>query len=493
MMLWKRLLSVAVLASLAMGLQPAQADSPKDPCSTFTVEVARMENLSSDASLLTQFPSEIKSAASYGFSVEKPLAFTASSNSGVSVWRLYNAKTYDFTWAADGPDLQAMIQANYEVQFKQFFASDVASDCLSAAHRLTKGNKTRIVVGSDDRDSSIRDGWKVSRSGVFYAVAAVPEPAVHPTTAPARPGPGETGKDEPGADAGSEEFTIAVIPDTQRETWSDSDPRFKNRSLWLTANASKENLRFVTHAGDVVDWGHISPQQYTRAKDGLSPLDGKVPYSLTVGNHDTAAVCQGGSACPGGVAKIDVRDTTAFNAAFDGSQFTNLRGQFEPGKVDNSYSTFEGGDQQWMVLNLELWPRKAAVDWAKRVVASHLDHNVIVATHSYLNSDGSIGTTNGGYGATSPTYLFDTLIKVYPNVKMVVSGHTGGGAAREDTGINGNKILSLLQSYHSHTTNPVRLIRINSSNGTVTHWVYAPDTNETLAERITVQGFDFTR
>ncbi len=58
-------------------------------------------------------------------------------------------------------------------------------------------------------------------------------------------------------------------------------------------------------------------------------------------------------------------------------------------------------------------------------MAAHPDENVIVLTHSYLEADGSISQSNGGYGATSPQYLYDNLIKVYPNIKFVLSGHVG--------------------------------------------------------------------
>lgn len=484
MKIWKRWASVGVLALFASGggVHAAQADPADAACSSFTVGVTRMENVASGAALLTQFPSELTSAGSYGFIPEPGVAFRVSETSEVDVWRMYNTRTNDFTWAADGVDLQSMLNAGYTKEFRQFKATGVGGGCLSPAHRLVKGDKSRVVVGNADRDGLLRDGWTLAASGMFYAVAATPEQ-----------GGGQPGEDVPGVDVDAAEFTIAVMPDTQQETWSDSDPRLKNRSQWLAANAERENLKFVTHAGDVVDWGNVSPAQYTRVKDGLAPLGGKIPYSLTVGNHDTAAVCQGGSACPGRDASIDVRDTTAFNAAFGGSMFTNMRGQFEPGKVDNSYSTFEASGEKWMVLNLELWPRQVAIDWAKKIVASHQDHNVVVATHAYLNSDGSIGQSQGGYGATSPKHLFDTLIKVYPNIKIVVSGHTGMSASRIDAGVNGNKILSLLQCFHSQTTNPVRLIKINAAAGSVTNWVYAPYTSETLVASQTITGFDFNR
>ena len=82
---------------------------------------------------------------------------------------------------------------------------------------------------------------------------------------------------------------------------------------------------------------------------------------------------------------------------------------------------------------------------------------------------------------------------MYPNIKMVLSGHVGASASRVDTGTNGNKILSLLQCFHDRSTNPVRLIKISVSKGTVTNWVYAPYTKQTMVGESTTSGFDFTQ
>lgn len=479
---WKRSLALtAGLALAAAGLVANQATALTADCSEFDVSVSRLTNPAASTSLLTQFASEQTSAVNYGFSLNEGVLFKASASAGgnlVSVWRLYNAATGDFTWAAEGDDLKELQSDGYASQFRQFYGASTSNSCLGGAYRLTKGNKTRIAVGAADRDKQVKAGWSVAKSGIFYAV---------PATTAADPEPAPPAPPAPETDDG--EFTVAVIPDTQQEVWNDRDTRFKNRSTWLVDNTSALDLKFATHIGDVVDWGAVDPAQFTRAKNGLAPLNGKVPYSLTIGNHDTGAVCYGGSACPDADASVTVRNTSAFNAAFDESLFRNLKGQFEAGKVDNTYSTFTAGGQKWMVLNLELWPRQAAIDWAKKVVAANSDHNVIVSTHHYLEANGSIGTSNGGYGSTSPKHLFDTFIRQFANIKVVLSGHVGGGASRVDTGVNGNKILSLLQCYHSRTTNPVRLLKFNVSKGTITNWVYAPHTKETLAAQVTEGGF----
>ncbi|WP_158522439.1 metallophosphoesterase [Tessaracoccus aquimaris] len=483
--------ALAMTVSLMLVLLPVPAVAEPTECSDLGVAVATLTDPTSGATLLTQFGREMAGAVEEGFHLVDATAMTVSSHPGadrVGVWRLYHPGTRDFTWAAEGADLVAAEASGYRPQFLQFYASSVPSRCTEPAYRMGIGTGTRVAVGDAERDELLEGGWSLLSAQPFYV-----GPGDHggrPTrqaTAPTEPHP-------PVPPAGaSESFTIAVIPDTQQETWSDTDTRLADRSTWLVNNATKLNLKYVTHIGDVVDWGNAAPEQYTRAQKGLAPLKGKIPYSLTIGNHDTAAVCQGGSACPGVNTNLAVRDTKAFNTAFPLNTFPTIKGAYEPGKVDNTYSTFTAAGQKWMVLNLELWPRQGAIDWAKKIVAANPDHNIIISTHAYLNGDATISTSNGGYGATSPKHLYDTLIKVYPNIKIVVSGHTGTAATRTDTGTNGNKIISLMQTYHSRTTNPVRLITINVANGTLKNWVYAPKTNETLAPETTTTGLNFTR
>jgi hypothetical protein len=194
-----------------------------------------------------------------------------------------------------------------------------------------------------------------------------------------------------------------------------------------------------------------------KASTEIKPLEAVIPWSVAAGNHDTAAVCAGGSACPGADTRATVRDVSTFNRYFPPSRFPDLRGTYEPNRSENSWSAFSAGGKDWLVLTLELWARPEVVAWANDVVAANPTRNVIINTHSYLAADGSISTSNGGYGSTSPQYVFDHLVKLHPNIKMVVSGHVGQAAMRTDTGVAGNKVISFLQAFHS-TTNPVRLI-----------------------------------
>ncbi|MGN1122325.1 MAG: metallophosphoesterase [Eubacteriales bacterium] len=271
-------------------------------------------------------------------------------------------------------------------------------------------------------------------------------------------------------------FTLAVFPDTQQETVVEAairDELFKNRTEWLAENRDELDLRYVIHTGDVVSWGNENPEQFDIASEAFAVLDeAEIPAALCLGNHDTAAVGVGGSAKDPANTRTRVRDTASFNAYFSTERYGDAI-PFEDGKIDNAYYLFSAAGKKWMIVTLELWPREEVVEWAKRIVESHPTYNVIVATHSYLNSDGSI-FGGSDYGEKSPQYLYDNFISQYENICFVFCGHTGNSAVREDYGENGNKIVSVLGCFHSNTANPVRLLEVDADKGTVRARIYSP-------------------
>lgn len=274
-------------------------------------------------------------------------------------------------------------------------------------------------------------------------------------------------------------FSIAVLPDTQQEVLRSSDGRFINRTRWLVAKRKSLDLRYVTHTGDVVNWDTPNHSQYSVARNAFNVLNtAGIPYSLSIGNHDTQATGVGGAARDASRSHALQRDTHVFNSYLN-RQTKNLAGAYQAGRVDNTFHTFSAGGKGWLVLNLELWPRRDVVAWAERVVKSHPKHNVIIVTHAYLSSKGGVGNSNGGYGDTSPQYLRKHLVGKYKNVRMVFSGHTGRAGHWSARGTHGNRIDYFLTTLHSTTTNPVRLVKINTKTGTVTSKVYAPWTKAT--------------
>lgn len=466
--------AVALAAVIALRAAPVHAEAAS-ACTAMTSPIYFRVNPTTQASLLTRWQSEaIDAGTLYGFTEDHGVPFKAGVEpaSGLTaVHRLYNASSHDFVWIANPAEIaNAIARYGYVDNGIGFYASTTAAGCAQPVYRFRKNTLHRAAVSQADRDALTAAGWQ-QETVSFYAVAEA--------------APVDT------------RFSIAIIPDSQLEVRPTlprnlSDTRFRDRAQWLADNRDALDLRFVGHTGDVVNWGERDEYQYQVASDGAQPLDqAGIPFAFAVGNHDTRAVCPGGSACPGENASVNVRFSPLFDQYF-GGRFVDMQEQYEPGKLSNEYSLFDAGGVRWMVLTLELWPRTAVIEWAKNVVASHPGYNVIVMTHSYLDSDGSIWTSNGGYGSNSPKYLFDNLIKVYPNIRFVFSGHVGIAASRLDTGVNGNRIASFMQTFHSTTTNPVRIVEIDTAANTAATHIYAPhDDTHYPQYDATVSGMDY--
>lgn len=304
--------------------------------------------------------------------------------------------------------------------------------------------------------------------------------------------PSDMGVDAPPEDP---TFSFVVIPDTQNEVLSDTtaEKHFNHRIKWILANRDKLDIRFALQTGDLCNWDTPTHDQYVRASNGLKLFDdAKFTYALTIGNHDSAATCTGGSACPGDT-HANQRKTTTFNTYFPTTRFPTMSGTFEPGKVDNAFHLVHAGGVDWIIIAMELWPRPEAYQWVGKVLAEHPKHNGIIFTHSHLTGAGTIKTDNGGYGDTAPKKVFDDMMVKQPNLRFVFNGHEGLLAFRQDAGLKGNQIYQFLFN-EDDTTNPTRIIQIDTSKKTIDSYVYGPATDKTYTEKgatVHLEGVSF--
>ena len=452
-------LGITVSLVAAAGVQLATA-SPNPACAVLDDPIYQAAS-ATGSSLFTSSSTEAANAAAAGFSQNKGVAFHASTTAApglVGVHRLVQRTTKDYLFTISASEVSsAVTRAGYVDEGIRFYTLPTHSGCADATPRFVKGTSHRLAANAAEAAALTAAGWR--NEGTMFWVA-------HPGTG----GGGTVITNNPGTGTS---FSFAVIPDTQQEVMKSTDTRLAQRNQWLVG----QNVSFVTQTGDLVNWDTPAHEQYQRAKAGMNVLSAdRTPYTVAVGNHDTAAVGVGGSAAPGKTWEL-VRDTRTLNSYFKASDFGNVAGAFEPGKIDNVYATYEAGGKKWMVLTLEFCARKSVIEWARAAVAAHPNHNVIISTHYYLTGSAGIGQDNAGYGETSPQYVYDRLIKQYPNIKMVFSGHVGyAKKARVDTGVNGNKVYSFLTTFHEGTTNPVRMLKVDTAKGTVSSSIYAPHT-----------------
>ncbi len=267
------------------------------------------------------------------------------------------------------------------------------------------------------------------------------------------------------------EFSLIILPDTQM--YSERYPQhFIAQTQWIKENVDKLNIKYVLHLGDITDNNNTA--QWNNAKAAISILDGVVPYALAPGNHDYG---------PNG--HTSVRDTYFLNDADNATPYfgvstpyaiqDSIGGFFveDDGTVrtDNSWHTFLGLGEKFLVIALEFGPRNEVVQWAESVVASHPDHYVILITHAYMYFDetrydwASKGRSQKwnphGYGVASQPggvndgeELWQKLVKKHDNFIMTINGHVlkDGAARLTSTGDNGNKVHQIMANYQNGVT-----------------------------------------
>ncbi|MBN1909177.1 MAG: metallophosphoesterase [Pirellulales bacterium] len=232
-------------------------------------------------------------------------------------------------------------------------------------------------------------------------------------------------------------------------------------------NMETENIKFTIHLGDIVENNNLYPSQWAIADAAHAILEQApvpMPYSVMPGNHDMS-----GSGEPN-----YTRDSTLYNQYFGRDRFVNqpwYGDSFGTTSNNSNYSFFSSDGLDFLVLSLELMPRDQTLDWANDVLDAYPNHRVIVATHKYLELDGSrdTDTVYGNFTGNNADQVFDKLIKDHENVFMVVCGHVHGEALHVATNTAGKPVYEILGDYQSLP---------NGGDGWLRMLRFFPETNE---------------
>ncbi len=300
------------------------------------------------------------------------------------------------------------------------------------------------------------------------------------------------------ASAQEESFEFVVLPDTQ--TYVEEFPEiYLHQMQWLANN--KDRFSFALHVGDITQ--NNNGKEWDIAKKGFKIIDGKVPYSFALGNHDMGS--ESGKFA-------DTRNTTLANAFFLVNEIPNLIASFPEGKIDNLLSEFRIGGQKWMVLSLEFGPRNKTIAWANEMITKYPEHNFIVITHAYLFEDSTlhdgedwwlpegygIGKDTGEEAPNNGGQLWEKLIKNHDNISMVFSGHIlkSGVGTLVSEGKNSNKVYQMLANYQKGVEGSekggngfLRIIKVNPKENRIEVKTYSPWLNEYKEEA--AQQFSF--
>jgi hypothetical protein len=250
----------------------------------------------------------------------------------------------------------------------------------------------------------------------------------------------EAGAQQASAAGPNEIFTVVLLPDTQ--FYSEKYPEtYVAQTMWIRERVRQDNIKFVVCLGDIVQNAHVE-QEWLNAHEAARILDGVVPYSAVPGNHDLVLKD-----------KVISRDSTLYNKFFGVARFAKepWYGGHLGETNDNNYCTFEAAGRDFLVLSLEFAPRDEALAWAAEICRTHSAHNVILATHSYLNLQGR--TTSqakvSGSSANSGEEMWRKLVSKQPNIFMVACGHVGGVNLLNSVNDSGGSVIEILTDYQN--------------------------------------------
>jgi hypothetical protein len=249
--------------------------------------------------------------------------------------------------------------------------------------------------------------------------------------------------------------TLVMLPDTQVYCREHPD-LFYQQTSWIAANVRTWNIRFVCHVGDIVDGNDKT--QWAVANRAMSMLDGVVPWSVAIGNHDYDLPSDPAS------------PATAFLRYFGPERFKKFpwfRGASANGL--NSCAVFRLGGRGILVLHLELDVPDGAVQWAESVLKANPGHPVILVTHVYLN-DRTRSRDTRPYlrtGGNSGEELWQKLVRTSPQIFMVLCGHWSKPGEWHQVSVNdrGGAVIEMLADYQSRPNGGDGWLRLISFDG----------------------------
>jgi outer membrane protein assembly factor BamB len=266
------------------------------------------------------------------------------------------------------------------------------------------------------------------------------------------------------AGTGAPDFTIAVLPDTQEYVNSDYSPlpvvAFNDQINWIIANASADhqNIRFVTHVGDVVEHG-ANAGEWDAASNVLRNLTlAGIPFAMALGNHDVTSPALYNQ-------HFGIYDTQ--NYFYDHFPL-NYGGQFETGNFNNHWEHFNVNGLDVMLIHIINSPTTNVLLWASNLLYLHPLSLGIVVSHTIIYEDGTW---------YSEGQRIRDLLKDNHNLALLLCGHTCFKRVSQSRNNGGDPQWVLLQDYQDHKDSAdnydggngiFRTLRFSPQNNTIT-------------------------
>lgn len=277
-------------------------------------------------------------------------------------------------------------------------------------------------------------------------------------------------------------FTVAVLPDTQnyaRNSTGDNAQIFSIQTQWIVANASQQNIIFVTHLGDVVhnagSAGGSANAQWNIAVQAMQTLrNSTVSYAVLPGNHDWTNSDGNGSLEH---YRSRFGDTSNFFTGKPWFLGFDQRGvnsaqliQTDAGPILHLALEFRAASPA--ISSDRPWAPTSPLAWAQAVLNAHPGVPTIVSIHDYINAR----------GVRNPEAqpLFEQFIAPNDQIFMVLNGHHYNVASENmhiATNNAGRQVYEILSNYQGRNRGGdgwLRLLRFDPDNKRILVQTYSP-------------------
>ncbi len=249
------------------------------------------------------------------------------------------------------------------------------------------------------------------------------------------------------------DFSFMAIGDTQIVTRYDANGLVKIYD-YVVNNVESKKVKHVMGLGDITDAD--KDWEWDRAKVQIARMDGVVPYSIVRGNHDIYSAGRN-------MKVISTYDKIygSTDSAY-AKQYTYCYDYPNAGeelfRARNTVHFFSSETRDYMVVALDYGASDDVLRWAGEIITAFPNHNVIITTHNYLNTDGTTADKGEGtvpsrdynssnsYGINDGKEMWDEFVSQYKNIVLVLSGHKPCDqiVMTQRQGVHGNVVTEFL-------------------------------------------------
>lgn len=241
--------------------------------------------------------------------------------------------------------------------------------------------------------------------------------------------------------AAVEPWQLILLGDTQKyqRVITEGGPDlFHSQTEWIRDNMVRNNIKFMTHLGDVTNDNTMA--EWDLADRAMQKIDGLIPYSVTLGNHDGNSLRSFG------------RDRYTGYPWYLGSSPLNLC----------HAQTFEAGGITFLHINLRHRPTASQRAWAQTIIDAHPGKPTMISTHGYMADNGSGRDSDG-------RNIWNDLVEPNEQVIMTFCGHDWVPRHELDTTSSGRKVMQIMTNYQQ---------TINGGNAWLQYLTFDPDNSE---------------